>query len=108
MRNMFNPSLKEGNYRAVMAIINSVIMLTIIMSGSSFLKERKENTIELITKIPVILAGVVTAKLLAILLTIFYFWVFIFFIGYFCFFSGFCWSKIGFMLHHMEYDPRQH
>ena len=72
LRARFNPTLAQSWFGSVMEIINSVTMLSIVLTGAALIREREHGTIEHLLVMPVtpfeIMAGKVWAMGLVVLL----------------------------------------
>ncbi|MFQ6753793.1 ABC transporter permease [Cereibacter sphaeroides] len=64
-RNRFNENLTGSWFTAVMQMMNSVTILTLILSGSSMIREREHGTIEHVLVMPVRPHEIVFSKVLA-------------------------------------------
>ncbi|RHZ98586.1 ABC transporter permease [Cereibacter sphaeroides] len=64
-RNRFNENLTGSWFTAVMQLMNSVTILTLILSGSSMIREREHGTIEHVLVMPVRPHEIVFSKVLA-------------------------------------------
>ncbi|WP_417678818.1 ABC transporter permease [Pseudodonghicola sp.] len=65
MRNRFNPNLTSKWFTSVMQLMNSVTILTLILAGSSLIREREHGTIEHVLVMPVRPHEIVFSKILA-------------------------------------------
>lgn len=65
MRNRFNPNLTSKWFSSVMQLMNSVTILTLILAGSSLIREREHGTIEHVLVMPVRPHEIVFSKILA-------------------------------------------
>ncbi|MGC9447493.1 ABC transporter permease [Cereibacter johrii] len=65
VRNRFNENLTGSWFTAVMQLMNSVTILTLILSGSSMIREREHGTIEHVLVMPVRPHEIVFSKVLA-------------------------------------------
>ncbi|MGD9862252.1 MAG: ABC transporter permease [Pseudodonghicola sp.] len=65
MRNRFNPNLTSTWFTSVMQLMNSVTILTLILAGSSLIREREHGTIEHVLVMPVRPHEIVFSKILA-------------------------------------------
>jgi len=52
-RILFNPEMKESWFGGVMELINNITLLSIILTGAAFIKEREHGTIEHLLVMPV-------------------------------------------------------
>ena len=64
-RNLYNENLTGAWFTAVMQLMNSVTILTLILSGSSMIREREHGTIEHVLVMPVHPHEIVVSKVLA-------------------------------------------
>ncbi|WP_026381445.1 ABC transporter permease [Afifella pfennigii] len=64
-RARFNPNLQASWFTAVMQLMNNVTILTLILAGSSMIREREHGTIEHVLVMPVRPYEVVVSKILA-------------------------------------------
>lgn len=62
VRARFNPNLTQGWFGAVMEIINSVTMLSIILTGAALIREREHGTVEHLLVMPVTPAEIMLSK----------------------------------------------
>ncbi len=73
LRARFNPELNQFWFGSVMQVINSVTMLSIILTGAALIREREHGTVEHLLVMPVtpfeIMAGKVWAMALVVLTT---------------------------------------
>ena len=65
VRNQFNPNLTSNWFSAVMQLMNSITIITLILSGSSMIRERERGTIEHVLVMPVKPYEIVLSKLFA-------------------------------------------
>lgn len=65
LRNRFNPNLSHAWFGSLMEIINSVTMLSIILTGAALIREREHGTIEHLLVMPVTPAEIMLAKIWA-------------------------------------------
>jgi ABC-2 type transport system permease protein len=65
LRNRFNPNLSHEWFGSLMEIINSVTMLSIILTGAALIREREHGTIEHLLVMPVTPAEIMLAKVWA-------------------------------------------
>jgi ABC-2 type transport system permease protein len=63
LRARFNPTLTPVWFGALMQIINSVTMLSIILTGAALIREREHGTIEHLLAMPVTPAEIMLAKI---------------------------------------------
>ena len=64
-RNLFNPNLTSKWFSAVMQLMNSITIITLILSGASLIREREHGTIEHVLVMPVRPHEIVLSKILA-------------------------------------------
>ena len=64
-RNRFNPNLTSKWFSAVMQLMNSITIITLILSGASLIREREHGTIEHVLVMPVRPHEIVLSKILA-------------------------------------------
>jgi len=62
LRARFNPTLERSWFGGLMEIINSVSMLSIILTGAALIREREHGTIEHLLAMPVTPAEIMIAK----------------------------------------------
>lgn len=62
IRNRFNPNLERSWFGALNEIINSVTMLSIILTGAALIREREHGTIEHLLVMPVTPTEIMIAK----------------------------------------------
>lgn len=65
VRARFNPNLKSEWFNSVMQIINNITILSIILAGAAFIREREQGTIEHLLVMPVTPADVMLSKIWA-------------------------------------------
>jgi len=65
LRMRFNPNLEQSWFGSLMEIINSVTMLSIILTGAALIREREHGTIEHLLVMPVTPAEIMLAKIWA-------------------------------------------
>lgn len=65
MRMRFNPNLSQAWFGALMELINSVTMLSIILTGAALIREREHGTIEHLLVMPVTPTEIMLAKVWA-------------------------------------------
>lgn len=63
--NRFNPNLQSKWFASVMQLMNSITILTLILSGASLIREREHGTIEHVLVMPVRPHEIVLSKILA-------------------------------------------
>lgn len=62
---VFNPNLRAEWFTAVMQVISSITMLSVILSGAAVIREREQGTIEHLLVMPVSPAEIMLAKIWA-------------------------------------------
>jgi len=62
LRARFNPNLEQSWFGALMEIINSITMLSIILTGAALIREREHGTIEHLLAMPVTPAEIMLSK----------------------------------------------
>ena len=62
LRMRFNPNLEQAWFGSLMEIINSVTMLSIILTGAALIREREHGTIEHLLVMPVTPAEIMLSK----------------------------------------------
>ncbi|HEU6454247.1 MAG TPA: ABC transporter permease [Roseateles sp.] len=62
LRMRFNPNLEHAWFGSLMEIINSVTMLSIILTGAALIREREHGTVEHLLVMPVTPAEIMLAK----------------------------------------------
>lgn len=65
LRMRFNPNLEQSWFGSLMEIINSVTMLSIILTGAALIREREHGTIEHLLVMPVTPTEIMLAKIWA-------------------------------------------
>ena len=65
IRAKFNPNFQSKWFHAVMAVINNITILTVILAGAAFMREREHGTIEHLLVMPVKPAEIMVAKIWA-------------------------------------------
>ncbi|GGF66961.1 membrane protein [Azorhizobium oxalatiphilum] len=65
VRAQFNPNLESGWFSSVMQILNSVTLLTIILTGAALIREREQGTVEHLLVMPVTPVEIMLAKMTA-------------------------------------------
>ena len=65
IRARFNPNLTASWFTSVMQVINSITMLTVILTGAALIREREQGTVEHLLVMPVVSAEIMLAKILA-------------------------------------------
>ena len=63
MRMRFNPTLERSWFGSLMEIINSITMLSIILTGAALIREREHGTIEHLLVMPVTPAEIMLSKI---------------------------------------------
>lgn len=64
-RALFNPNLDPVRFGAVMQVINSITILSLILPGAALLREREHGTLEHLLAMPVTVPDILLAKLWA-------------------------------------------
>jgi ABC-type multidrug transport system, permease component len=62
-RNRFNPNLTQSWFGSIMEIINSVTMLSIILTGAALIREREHGTLEHLLVMPVTPYEIMVSKI---------------------------------------------
>jgi len=70
LRARFNPNLTKSWFASVMQVINSVTMLSIILTGAALIREREHGTVEHLLVMPVTPFEIMTAKVWAMALVV--------------------------------------
>ncbi len=70
LRARFNPSLSQTWFGAVIQVINSVTMLSIVLTGAALIREREHGTIEHLLAMPVTPFEIMTSKIWAMALVV--------------------------------------
>ncbi|RAI39671.1 ABC transporter permease [Rhodoplanes roseus] len=65
VRAKFNPNLKSSWFTSVMQVVNSITMLTVILTGAALIREREQGTVEHLLVMPVVPSEIMLAKILA-------------------------------------------
>jgi ABC-2 type transport system permease protein len=65
VRAKFNPNLDPVWFSAVMQVMNSIAMLTLILSGAALIRERERGTIEHLLVMPVTPGEITLSKIIA-------------------------------------------
>lgn len=60
-----NPNLKSSWFTSVMQVINSITMLTVILTGAALIREREQGTVEHLLVMPVVPSEIMLSKILA-------------------------------------------
>ena len=63
MRVRFNPNLTKGWFGAVTNVINSITMLSIVLTGAALIREREHGTIEHLLVMPVTPFEIMVSKI---------------------------------------------
>ncbi|RWR31524.1 ABC transporter permease [Sinirhodobacter populi] len=63
LRPRFNPELNDGWFQAIMSVVNSVTMLSIILAGAALIREREHGTIEHLLVMPVTPPEILISKI---------------------------------------------
>lgn len=64
-RAKFNPNLISAWFTSVMQVINSITLLTVILTGAALIREREQGTVEHLLVMPVVPAEIMLAKVFA-------------------------------------------
>lgn len=70
LRMRFNPNLEHAWFGSLMEIINSVTMLSIILTGAALIREREHGTVEHLLVMPVTPGEIMLAKVWAMALVV--------------------------------------
>ena len=70
LRARFNPELNQSWFGAIMQIIDSVTMLSIILAGAALIREREHGTVEHLLAMPVTPFEIMTGKVWAMALVV--------------------------------------
>lgn len=70
LRARFNPELSQTWFGAVMQVVNSVTMLSIILTGAALIREREHGTVEHLLVMPVTPFEIMTSKIWAMALIV--------------------------------------
>ncbi|MDQ0559272.1 ABC-2 type transport system permease protein [Rhizobium mesoamericanum] len=65
VRTKFNPNLDPVWFSAVMQVMNSIAMLTLILSGAALIRERERGTVEHLLVMPVTPGEITLSKIIA-------------------------------------------
>jgi ABC-2 type transport system permease protein len=65
IRAKYNPNLKSSWFTSVMQVVNSITMLTVILTGAALIREREQGTVEHLLVMPVVASEIMLAKILA-------------------------------------------
>ncbi|MDC7789056.1 ABC transporter permease [Rhodoplanes sp. TEM] len=65
VRATFNPNLKSSWFTSVMQVVNSITMLTVILTGAALIREREQGTVEHLLIMPVVPSEIMLSKILA-------------------------------------------
>lgn len=63
LRARFNPELNKGWFGAVMNLINSITMLSIVLTGAALIREREHGTVEHLLVMPVTSFEIMASKI---------------------------------------------
>jgi ABC-2 type transport system permease protein len=61
----FNPNLDSSWFNSVMQVINSITMLTVILTGAALIREREQGTVEHLLVMPIVPTEIMLAKIIA-------------------------------------------
>lgn len=61
----FNPNLTTAWFNSVMQVINTITMLTVILTGAALIREREQGTIEHLLVMPLVPTEIMLSKILA-------------------------------------------
>lgn len=65
VRAKFNPNLDSAWFTSVMQVINSITLLTVILTGAALIREREQGTVEHLLVMPVVPTEIMLAKIIA-------------------------------------------
>lgn len=65
IRSKFNPNLTSTWFTSVMQVINSITLLTVILTGAALIREREQGTVEHLLVMPIVPAEIMLAKIFA-------------------------------------------
>jgi ABC-2 type transport system permease protein len=65
VRAKFNQNLNSSWFTSVMQVINSITMLTVILTGAALIREREQGTVEHLLVMPVVPSEIMLAKMIA-------------------------------------------
>lgn len=65
IRAKFNPNLDSAWFTSVMQVINSITLLTVILTGAALIREREQGTVEHLLVMPVVPTEIMLAKIVA-------------------------------------------
>ena len=65
IRAEFNPNLDSAWFTSVMQVINSITLLTVILTGAALIREREQGTVEHLLVMPVVPTEIMLAKIIA-------------------------------------------
>jgi ABC-2 type transport system permease protein len=65
VRAKFNQNLNSSWFTSVVQVINSVTMLTLILTGAALIREREQGTVEHLLVMPVVPSEIMLAKMIA-------------------------------------------
>ncbi|MEO9340416.1 ABC transporter permease [Mesorhizobium sp. SB112] len=71
LRARFNPGLNKGWFGAIMSILNSITMLSIVLAGAALIREREHGTIEHLLVMPVTPLEIMVSKVWSMGLVVF-------------------------------------
>nr|WP_228840582.1 ABC transporter permease [Candidatus Protochlamydia phocaeensis] len=70
LRVLYNPNLIQSWFGAVMELINSITMLSVILTGAAFIREREHGTVEHLLVMPVTPVEIMVSKIWAMALVV--------------------------------------
>lgn len=70
LRARFNPELNPAWFAGIIQVVNSITMLSIILTGAALIREREHGTIEHLLVMPVTPAEIMTAKVWSMALVV--------------------------------------
>jgi ABC-2 type transport system permease protein len=70
LRARFNPELNKAWFGAVMNVINSITMLSIVLTGAALIREREHGTIEHLLVMPITPAEIMVSKVWSMALVV--------------------------------------
>lgn len=70
IRARFNPELNEAWFGSVMELVNSITLLSIILTGAALIREREHGTVEHLLVMPVTPFEIMTSKVAAMALVV--------------------------------------
>ena len=65
VRSKFNPNRNASWFSSVMQVINSITMLTVILTGAALIREREQGTVEHLLVMPVVPSEIMLGKMIA-------------------------------------------